>query len=179
MRILSHVDNSVLWLFGDNQETISNLKREATARNIDPQRLVFAKPIPLADHLARQARADLFLDTLPCNAHTTASDALWAGLPLLTCVGGAFSGKVAASLLNAIQLPELITTTLEDYERLAIELAVQPEKLTAVKDKLAGNRLTTSLFDTTLFTRHLETAYSVMYERYRAGLAPDHIRISD
>lgn len=179
MRILSHVDNSVLWLFGDNQETISNLKREATARNVDPQRLVFARPIPLADHLARQARADLFLDTLPCNAHTTASDALWAGLPLLTCVGGAFSGKVAASLLNAIQLPELITTTLEDYERLAIELAVQPEKLSAVKDKLAGNRLTTSLFDTPLFTRHLETAYSVMYERYRAGLAPDHIRISD
>jgi predicted O-linked N-acetylglucosamine transferase (SPINDLY family) len=179
MRILSHVDNSVLWLFGDNQETISNLKSEATARNVDPQRLVFARPIPLADHLARQARADLFLDTLPCNAHTTASDALWAGLPLLTCVGGAFSGKVAASLLNAIQLPELITTTLEDYERLAIELAVQPEKLSAVKDKLAGNRLTTSLFDTPLFTRHLETAYSVMYERYRAGLAPDHIRISD
>jgi predicted O-linked N-acetylglucosamine transferase (SPINDLY family) len=128
--------------------------------------------------LARQAHADLFLDTLPCNAHTTASDALWAGLPLLTCVGGAFSGKVAASLLNAILLPELITMTLEDYERLAIELVVRPQKLSAVKDKLARYRLTTSLFDTALFTRHLEMAYSAMYERYRAGLAPDHIRIS-
>jgi protein O-GlcNAc transferase len=178
MRILSRVDNSVLWLFGENQDTIANLKREAAARNVDPQRLVFAKPIPPADHLARQAHADLFLDTLPCNAHTTASDALWAGLPLLTCVGGAFSGKVAASLLNAIRLPELITMTLEDYERLAIELALQPEKLSAVKDKLARNRLTTSLFDTVLFTRHLEMAYSAMYERYRAGLTPDHIRIS-
>jgi len=178
MRILSRVENGVLWLFGDNQETIANLKREAAARNVDPQRLVFAKPIPPADHLARQAHADLFLDTLPCNAHTTASDALWAGLPLLTCVGGAFSGKVAASLLNAVRLPELITTTLEDYERMAVDLAVQPEKLSAVKDKLARNRLTTPLFDTELFTRHLEMAYSAMYERYHAGLAPDHIRIS-
>ena len=179
MRILSRVEGSVLWLFGDNQETIANLKREAAARNVNPQRLVFAKPISLADHLARQAHADLFLDTLPCNAHTTASDALWADLPLLTCVGGAFSGKVAASLLKAVWLPELITTTLEDYERMAIDLAVQPEKLSAVKEKLARNRLTTPLFDTELFTRHLEMAYSAMYERYRAGLAPDHIRISD
>jgi predicted O-linked N-acetylglucosamine transferase (SPINDLY family) len=178
MRILSRVNNSVLWLFGENQDTIANLKREATARNVNPQRLVFAKPIPLADHLARQAHADLFLDTLPCNAHTTASDALWAGLPLLTCVGGTFSGKVAASLLNAIQLPELITTTLEDYERTAIDLAREPAKLSAIKGKLGKNRFTTPLFDTKLFTRHLEMAYSAMYERYCAGLAPDHIRIS-
>jgi predicted O-linked N-acetylglucosamine transferase (SPINDLY family) len=178
MRILSRVNNSVLWLFGENQDTIANLKREATARNVNPQRLVFAKPIPLADHLARQAHADLFLDTLPCNAHTTASDALWAGLPLLTCVGGTFSGKVAASLLNAIQLPELITTTLEDYERTAIDLAREPAKLSAIKGKLGKNRFTTPLFDTKLFTRHLEMAYSAMYERNCAGLAPDHIRIS-
>ena len=134
--------------------------------------------MPLPEHLARHRCADLFLDTLPYNAHTTASDALWAGLPLLTCRGETFAGRVAASLLTNMQLPELITTTLHDYERLAIELATTPERHAAIKQKLAANRLTTPLFDTALFTGHLEAAYTAMFERYRAGLAPDHIEVS-
>jgi predicted O-linked N-acetylglucosamine transferase (SPINDLY family) len=127
--------------------------------------------------LVRHRCADLFLDTLPYNAHTTASDALWAGLPVLTCLGETFAGRVAASLLDAIHLPELVTTTLEDYERLALDLARNPDKLAGIKRKLAENRLTTPLFDTRLFTRHLEAAYTAMHERHRAGLAPDHIVI--
>jgi protein O-GlcNAc transferase len=178
MRILSQVDGSVLWLLGTNQEATSNLCHEATIRYIDPRRLVFAKHVPPADHLARHALADLFLDTLPCNAHTTGSDALWAGLPLLTCMGGAFSGRVAASLLNAIGLPELVTTTVEDYERTAVELAANPEKLTLLKAKLASNRSIAPLFDTKLFSNHLETAYQVMVDRYRAGRDPDHIDVA-
>lgn len=133
--------------------------------------------MPLAEHLARHRIADLFLDTLPYNAHTTASDALWAGLPVLTCLGETFAGRVAASLLNAIRLPELITTTLEAYERMAIDLATHPEKLAIIKSKLADNRLTTPLFDTKLFTKHIEAAYTEMYERHKAGLARDHIII--
>jgi predicted O-linked N-acetylglucosamine transferase (SPINDLY family) len=128
----------------------------------------------LPEHLARHRCADLFLDTLPYNAHTTASDALWAGLPVLTCRGETFAGRVAASLLHNLQLPELVTATLEDYVRLAIELATHPEKRAAIKQKLADNRLTTPLFDTALFTRHIETAYVAMVERHKAGLAPDH-----
>jgi protein O-GlcNAc transferase len=178
MRTLSQVDGSVLWLLSTNQEAMSNLCREAAARNIDPRRLVFAKHVPPADHLARHALADLFLDTLPCNAHTTASDALWAGLPLLTCMGGAFSGRVAASLLNTIGLPELVTTTREDYERTAVELASSPEKLALVRAKLASNRSSAPLFDTKLFTQHLETAYRAMIDRYRANLDPDHIDVA-
>jgi protein O-GlcNAc transferase len=177
MRILSQVDGSVLWLLSDNQETKANIQREASVRNIDPQRLIFAKLIPHAEHLARHAVADLFLDTVPCNAHTTASDALWAGLPLLTCMTETFSGRVAASLLHAIGLPELVTTTLQDYERLAVDLALHPEKLAGPRDKLARNRLTAPLFNTELFTEHLEAAYVAMLDRDRAGAKPDHIQI--
>jgi predicted O-linked N-acetylglucosamine transferase (SPINDLY family) len=119
-----------------------------------------------------------FFDTLPYNAHTTASDALWSGLPVLTQIGETFAGRVAASLLVAIGLPELITSTPQAYEELAIELATNPEKLAAIKRKLAGNRLTTPLFDTKLFTRHIESAYETVYERYRAGLPPDHIYVA-
>ena len=134
--------------------------------------------MPLPDHLARHRLADLFLDTLPYNAHTTGSDALWAGLPVLTQIGGTFPGRVAASLLRAIGLPELITPTADAYEEMAIELARDPEKLMRIKRKLANNRLTTSLFDTALFTRRIEAAYVAMYDRYRSGLPPDHIRVS-
>jgi protein O-GlcNAc transferase len=130
-----------------------------------------------SDHLARHRLADLFLDTLPYNAHTTASDALWAGLPVLTRTGETFAGRVATSLLNAIDLSELVTRTREEYENLAIKLATHPEKLALIKDKLARNRLTTPLFDTELFTRHIESAYKKMYERYQAGLPPDHIHV--
>jgi predicted O-linked N-acetylglucosamine transferase (SPINDLY family) len=131
----------------------------------------------LPEHLARHKAADLFLDTTPCNAHTTASDALWAGLPLITCMGESFASRVAASLLNAIGLPELVTETLADYETLAIELATNPAKLKALKEKLGHNRLTTPLFDTALFTKHIEAAYTQMYERYQADLKPENIEV--
>ena len=177
MRILKRVEGSVLWLLEGNATAASNLRKEAMATGIDPQRLVFAKRVSMPDHLARHRLADLFLDTLPCNAHTTASDALWAGLPVLTQVGETFAGRVAASLLNAIGLAELSTSTSQTYEDLAIELALSSEKLAHIKQKLADNRLTTPLFDTRLFTRHIEAAYTAMYERYQAGLPPDHIYV--
>jgi protein O-GlcNAc transferase len=178
MRLLRQLENSVLWLSNTNDTAIRNLRREAQNRGVDPRRLVFAQRVPLnQDHLARHQLADLFLDTLPYNAHASASDALWAGLPVLTCLGETFAGRVAASLLNAVGLPELITTTSEAYERMAIDLASQPAKLAAIKRKLAENRLTKPLFNTKLFTGHLEAAYTAMYERHRAGLAPDHIVI--
>jgi protein O-GlcNAc transferase len=178
MRILQAVDDSVLWLFEDNPTAAGNLRREAAARGIAPQRLVFARRLPNAAHLARHRCADLFLDTLPYGAHTTASDALWAGLPVLTCLGETFAGRVGASLLNAIELPELITTTPDAYEQLAIELAKNPARLAALKAKLARNRLATPLFDTARFTRNIEAAYTAMMERHRAGLSPDHIQLA-
>ena len=142
-----------------------------------PERLVFAKRLSHPDHLARHCLADLFLDTLAYNAHTTASDALWAGLPVITCIGETFASRVAASLLNAIELPELITTTLDNYQRLAIDLATAPEKLAEIKRKLARNRLTTPLFDTKLFTRRIEAAYIAVHQRQQQGLPPDHFTV--
>ena len=177
MRILKEVPESVLWLFESNPKAADNLRREATVRGVDAERLIFARRLLLPEHLARHRLADLFLDTLPCNAHTTASDALWAGLPVLTCMGESFAGRVAASLLNAMQLPELITSTQEEYEALAVELATNPEKLRQIRCKLEQNRLTTPLFDTHLFTEHIEEAYRVMYERYQSDLLPDHLAI--
>jgi predicted O-linked N-acetylglucosamine transferase (SPINDLY family) len=178
MRILSAVEGSVLWLLQDNSWVVENLKKEAQKRGIDGQRLVFADRVPLSEHLARHRQADLFLDTYPCNAHTTTSDALWSGLPVLTLMGRSFASRVAASLLNAIGLPELITTTQEEYETLAIDLALNPNKLTDIKNKLANNRLIASLFDTPLFTKNLEAAYIKMMERYQADLQPDHLFIA-
>ena len=172
MRILARVEGSVLWLLQDSPIAMANLRREAAARGIDGGRLVFAPRMALPDHLARHRSADLFIDTLPYNAHATAGDALWAGLPVLTRIGEAFAGRVAASMLNAIGLPELATRTPDEYEALAVELAAHPARLAAIKDKLARNRLTTALFNTELFTRHMESAYTAMYERYRAGLPP-------
>jgi predicted O-linked N-acetylglucosamine transferase (SPINDLY family) len=179
IRILKAVEGSVLWLLEDNPTAGINLRKEAQARGLDPSRLVFANRMQSSEHLARHRTADLFIDTLPCNAHTTASDALWAGLPVLTCMGKSFASRVAASLLNAIDLPELVTTTQEQYEVLAIELATNPEKLKAIKDKLEHNRLTTALFDTPRYTLHIEAAYKQMYERYQAGLSPDNIYVED
>ncbi len=178
MRILGQVRGSVLWLLAHNPWAELNLRREASARGVDAGRLIFARRMPAADHLARQRAADLFIDTLPYNAHTTASDALWAGLPVLTCAGASFPSRVAASLLKAIDLPELITATAEEYERRAIELARNPEKLLAIRDRLARNRLSTPLFDTELFARHIESAYIEMYERCQAGLAPAPIHVA-
>ncbi|MCP3368310.1 tetratricopeptide repeat protein [Bradyrhizobium cajani] len=178
MRILTAVENSVLWLFEDNSKAAENLRREAAARGVAPQRLVFAGRLPTPEHLARHRCADLFLDTLPYGAHTTASDALWTCLPVLTLLGEAFAGRVGASLLNAIRLPELVTTSSADYEDLAIALARDPQKLAALRAKLALNRLRTPLFDTAQHARDLEAAYVSMMERHRAGLPPDHIRVS-
>ncbi len=179
MRLLARVEGSVLWLSWPDAGAERNLRRETQRRGIDPSRLVFAERIPLDRHLARHRLADLFLDTLPYNAHATASTALWAGLPVLTCRGETFAGRVAASLLTAIDLPELITASLEDYERLAIELAANPKKLAGLKRKLAGNRRSAPLFNTKLSAQHLEAAYAAMVERHRAGLAPDHIVVQN
>jgi protein O-GlcNAc transferase len=172
MRLLSSVDNSVLWLLRDNTAAEENLRSEAQRRGIDPRRLIFADRMPLAEHLARHRAADLFLDTLPYNAHTTASDALWVGLPVLTCLGETFAGRVAASLLNAAGLPELITTNLADYEALAQKLAREREHLAEIKAKLARNRDTCALFDTPRFARHIEAAFLRMWEIFRRGEPP-------
>jgi predicted O-linked N-acetylglucosamine transferase (SPINDLY family) len=170
MRLLKILDGSVLWLLDDNPAAVRNLKREAEARNVSAQRLVFAPRRPLDQHLARHRLADLFLDTLPCNAHTTASDALWAGLPVLTCTGNTFAGRVAASLLLAVGLPELITDALSSYETVAMKLAHAPAALAQLKAKLAPERNTAPLFDTERFARHLESAYVTMWERTQRGL---------
>ena len=177
MRILAAVDDGVLWLFENNKDTAKNLKKEAMKFGINEDRVVFATHMSVEEHLNRIKQADLFIDTLPYNAHTTTSDALRMGLPVLTCMGNSFASRVAASLLNAINLPELITTTQEEYESLAIELATNPEKLKIIKDKLVNNLPTAPLYDTPLFTRHLESAYLTMYDRYQQGLDPDHIYV--
>jgi predicted O-linked N-acetylglucosamine transferase (SPINDLY family) len=177
MRILGRVEGSVLWLMEINPWAVENLRIEAARRGIDPQRLIFAKSLPVDEHLARQRLADLFLDTIPYNAHTTASDALWAGLPVLTRAGETFASRVAASLLRAVDLPELITTTESEYEELAVTLAHDPQRLQALRQRLQQNHLTAPLFDCKTYTRYLESAYSAIVERYLAGLSPDHIDI--
>jgi predicted O-linked N-acetylglucosamine transferase (SPINDLY family) len=176
MRILKAVEGSVLWLSRDNDVAVDNLRKEAAASAVDPARLVFADRVPsAAEHLARHRLADLFLDTLPYNAHTTASDALWAGLPVLTQPGESFAGRVAASLLTAVGLPELIVESQEQFEHLAVELANSSPRLAALSARLAQNRLTQPLFDTPLYVRHLEQAYAAMLGRCQDGLRPDHI----
>lgn len=172
MRLLAKVEGSVLWLLSANEASVRNLRREAEAAGIDPARLVFAARAKPADHLARHRLADLFLDTLPYNAHTTGSDALWSGLPLVTQKGTSFAGRVAASLLTAIGLPELVTQSLAEYEALALKLATDRAALAAVKEKLARNRGTHPLFDTARATRHIESAFVTMTERHRRGEAP-------
>ena len=178
MRILRDVDNSVILFSAADSTAISNLQKEASVRGVNPGRLVFAQRLPLlSDHLARHRAADLFLDTSPYNAHTTSIDALWSGLPVLTCMGETFASRVAASQLNAIGLPELITMSQREYESRAVELATHPDRLGQIKQKLVQNRLTTPLFDTPLFTKHIEMAFMAMYKRYQANLPPDHIHI--
>ena len=179
MRILTRVEGSVLWLSAlTAPAAVDNLRREAHRCGVDPRRLIFATLAPSSSqHLARLKLADLFLDTLPYNAHASSMDALWAGLPVLTRIGRAFAGRVAASVLRSIELPELVTTSVQQYEDLAIELATNPPLLAAIKQRLANNRLTTPLFDSRSFVRDLESGYSMIFERYRAGLAPDHIYI--
>jgi protein O-GlcNAc transferase len=172
MRLLQAVPGSVMWLYERDTAAKANLAREATARGVAPERLVFAPRLPLSEHLARHRLADLFLDTLPYNAHTTASDALWAGLPVVTCAGNTLAGRVAGSLLRAVGLDELITTSLEEYEALALRLVRDTELIGRLRARLAQNRLTCPLFDTERSTRALEAAYQRMCEISRAGRPP-------
>jgi predicted O-linked N-acetylglucosamine transferase (SPINDLY family)/SAM-dependent methyltransferase len=172
MSLLQKVAGSVLWLLVPNEKCADNLRREAAARGVDSSRLVFAERASIANHLARHRLADLFLDALPCNAHTTTSDALWAGLPVLTCLGNTFAGRVAGSLLTAMDLPELVTANLGDYSRLALELANDDEKLGAIRTKLISNRETAPLYDSTRYTRNLERSFETMVEIQRSGQTP-------
>jgi len=178
MRLLRAIPESVLWLYEGNALVKPNLAREAEARGVAPERLVFAPKLPLAEHLARHRLADLFLDTLPYNAHTTASDALWAGLPVLTCAGDTFAGRVAGSLLQAVGLSELVITSLPEYEALALRLARDAELLARLRARLAQNRATHPLFDTERYTRNLEAAYWRMGEISTAGQPPTAFSVS-
>jgi predicted O-linked N-acetylglucosamine transferase (SPINDLY family) len=177
-RLLREVGGSVLWLLEDNLAASRNLKREAEQRGIAPDRLVFAARMKSDEHLSRHRLADLFLDTLPINAHTTASDSLWAGLPVLTCMGNTFPGRVAGSLLNAVGLPELITHDLESYEARALELASTPALLSDIRARLARNRTSHPLFDTDRFRRHIESAYVTMWERVERGEPPSSFAVA-
>lgn len=179
MRILGRVEGSVLWLLEGNTTAAGNLRQAARRHGIDPDRLIFTGYMRPAEHLARHRLAQLFLDSWPCNAHTTASDALWAGLPVLTYAGESFPSRVAASLLNAVGLPELIATGLDSYEELAVSLATDPARLSDLARRLGENRMSAPLFDTALFTKRIEAAYVEMYGRYRQGLAPEHISITE
>ena len=174
-RILKSVDDSVLVIYADNELAKINLTKETTLRGIDSTRLFFGERLSMPEYLARYRVADLFLDTHPYNATTTSSDALWMGLPVLTFLGNSFSSRVAASLLNAVNLPELVTTSQDHYESMAIKLAKNPKKLKNIKDKLDGNLKTALLYNTTLFTKNLELAYLEMFDRYHTGLDPEHI----
>jgi predicted O-linked N-acetylglucosamine transferase (SPINDLY family) len=178
MRVLRRRETSVLWLAEGSPSGQDNLRAEADKRGVDPRRLVFSPRVPrLEEHLARHRLADLFLDTLPSNAHAAASDALWAGLPVLTCIGEAFAGRVAASLLKAVGLPELVAADPADYEERAVALAENPARLVSVRQRLAANRLTTDLFDTRRYVRGLESAFARIVEIHRLGLPPQDLRI--
>lgn len=177
VNILNRVPKSVLWLFEDNSQARENLHKEAKKRGLSVDKIFFAERMEPSKHLARHRVADLFLDTLPYGAHTTASDALWAGLPVLTQQGNTFAGRVAASLLNAIDMPELITHTQTEYENLAVELALHPQKLNEIKQKLHTNKTHAPLFNTTLFTKHIEQAYKLAIQRHQHNLPPEHINV--
>lgn len=172
MRILRSVDNSVLWLLQTHPLFEANLRKAAGDAGVDPGRLIMAPVLPMEAHIARLAAADLFLDGLPYNAHTTASDALWAGLPLLTCSGTAFAGRVATSLLRAVGLPELAVANPEEFEASAINLARDRPRLASYRRRLAENRLTAPLFDTVRTTRHIEAAYTTMFDKWQRGEKP-------
>ncbi len=178
MRILGAVPDSVMWLLERSRESSDNLRRAAAALGIAPERLVFGKHIPSPDHLSRYRSADLALDTFPCTSHTTASDALWAGCPLLTLAGETFASRVAGSVLHAGGLPELVTATLDDYVRLATELATERKRLAALRDRLSANRASCALFDTPRFVANLERAYSAMWEAHEARRPPAPIDLS-
>ena len=176
-RILKQVENSVLIVFANNELSQINLTKEIVSRGLKAERLIFGDTVKRPDYLARYRTADLFLDTHPYNAGTTASDALKMGLPMITYLGNCYQARMGASIVSALNLPELITHSLEEYEALAIELATNPEKMQAIKDKLASNLTTAPLYNTKLFVKNLESAYTTMYEKYHEGLEPDHIYV--
>ena len=169
MRLLQNVNGSVLWLLESNKWVKANLIKEANKRGIPSERLVFAQRVPYEKYLAQFRQADLYLDTFACNAGATASNALWAGLPVLTKLGKGFPARMAGSLLASIGLPELITNNETEYEKLALELATNPERLASIKQKLSINRSSKPLFNTELFTKHLEDGYQRAYQRYFEG----------
>ena len=179
MRLLTKVEGSVLWMRKSNQSSNINMKKEARKRKVDPSRLIFAERAPMNEHLARHKLADLFIDTFAFNAHTTTTEALWAGLPVVTKMGQGFAARVAGSLLNAVGLPELITENEQDYEALILELATNPSRLATIKEKLAVNRLTQPLFDTEQYTKHLEDGYQQAYQNYFEGKIPQTIIASN
>ena len=172
MRVLQQVPGSVLWLLGETPIVQARLRAQAQARGVSPERLVFAQRLPYEQYLAQYRQADLFLDTLPFNAGTTASDALWAGLPVLSQVGNRFAGRMAASLLHAVGLHELVAQSESEYESLAVQLARDPQRLSGLRKRLDEQRMRCPLFDTERFTRHLESALQTMCERQRQGLPP-------
>ena len=178
MRLLLKVEGSVLWLRKSNKLAETNFIKEAKNRGVEASKLVFADKLPMSEHLARYKLADLFLDTFIYNAHTTASEALWSGLPVLTKTGKGFAARVATSLLSAINLTELVTETEDEYEKLALKLAVNPNYLKSVKEKLETNRLSSFLFNTNLYTKHLEDGYQQAFQRYFKGKDPKSIHVS-
>ncbi|WP_146610970.1 O-linked N-acetylglucosamine transferase, SPINDLY family protein [Polynucleobacter paneuropaeus] len=179
MNILKYVEGSILWLHASNQSIIENLNNEAIRFGIDPQRLVFAETLPHAEYLARYQVADLFLDTMPYNAGTTANDALWTGLPVLTCMGNSMASRMAGSLLKNLDLPELITYSLAEYQTKAIEFGNDPQKLKSIRNKLEKNKATSPLFNAALFARNLESAYREIYRRHEAGEKVEHLHIKE
>jgi predicted O-linked N-acetylglucosamine transferase (SPINDLY family) len=177
MNLLRSVDDSVLWLLASNEQCVASLRKEAQQRGIDPGRLVFAARTGLAEHIARQGLADLFLDTVPYNAGATAMATLWAGVPILTLMGEQWVGRMAASMLSAIGLPDLVTSSIAEYEALARKLATDPALMASLRARLARNRLTSPLFDTDRCRRHIEAAFQMMWERSRRGEAPAAFRV--
>lgn len=178
MRILKRVADSSLYIYSENEVVDRNLRNEAQKLGVNSDRIVFGRRMTREDYLARFRAMDLFLDTLPYNAGATASDALWAGLPVLTRAGRAFASRVATSLLKALDLPELIASSAEHYEHLAVQFAEEPARLTQIKAKLERNRASARLFDTRSFAANLESAYGQIIERSQAGLPPDHIHVN-
>ncbi|SNX28919.1 Predicted O-linked N-acetylglucosamine transferase, SPINDLY family [Polynucleobacter meluiroseus] len=178
-RILKKVEGSVLWLYESNLQISGNLRRAVTAQGIDPNRLVFGGALPAAEYLARYKLADLFLDTSPYNAGTTASDALWSGLPVITRMGESFQSRMAGSILKAIDMPDLIAQTVSEYEDLAVRLATYPEDLQAIRKRVTANKLITPLFDSPQTTKHIERAYQVMHANHLAGKEPENIDVGE
>jgi len=177
MNILKRNTNSVLWLLSDNTQAINNLKSEAKNRNINPERIIFAKRVNISENLNRYKLADLFLDTFPCSAHTTANDVLWAGTPLLTLIGESFASRVSASLLSSMNMKELITYSEKEYEDLAVKLSNDNKKILEIKQRLAIEKGNTTLFNSQLYTKNIELAYLEIWNNFRKGLGPKNVCI--